>query len=133
TGPLAIVPIDDTTGCEADDYAGGTYAGTIAVIRRGGCTFAQKQAMAAGAGAVGAIIVNNVGGPLAGTIGSPDDGVIPTVGVTPEVGLTLTAGTTATIVSVATFTPSTSRNVIAQTRTGRPDNVVMIGSHLDSV
>ena len=29
--------------------------------------------------------------------------------------------------------PGTGRNVIAQTRTGDPDNVVMIGAHLDSV
>jgi Zn-dependent M28 family amino/carboxypeptidase len=133
TGPLAIVPVDDTTGCEPADYAGATYTGTIAVIRRGGCTFAQKQATAAGAGAIGAIIVNNVPGPLNGTLGDPEAGVIPTVGVTPEVGATLTAGTSATLNLQATVSEEVSRNVIAQTRSGRKDNVVMVGAHLDSV
>ena len=37
TGPLAVVPQDATTGCEAEDFAGGTYTGTVALIRRGGC------------------------------------------------------------------------------------------------
>jgi Zn-dependent M28 family amino/carboxypeptidase len=133
TGPLAIVPVDDTTGCEPADYAGATYTGTVAVIRRGGCTFAQKQATAGAAGAVAAIIVNNVGGPLNGTLGDPAAGVIPTVGVAPEVGAALVAGTPATVNLQATMTPKTGRSIVAQTRTGRGDNVVMLGSHLDSV
>ena len=32
-----------------------------------------------------------------------------------------------------TVPPGTGRNVIAQTRTGDPDHVVMVGAHLDSV
>jgi Zn-dependent M28 family amino/carboxypeptidase len=133
TGPLVIVPVDENTGCGPEDYAGATYTGAIAVILRGGCPFAQKQATAAEQGAIGAIIVNNAPGPLNGTLVDPAAGVIPTVGVTPEVGAALTAGATATLDLQATQTEQTSRNVIAQTRTGRPDNVVMLGAHLDSV
>jgi Zn-dependent M28 family amino/carboxypeptidase len=135
TAPLVLVPVDDTPGCEVEDYAGLAVTGTIAVIRRGACSFAQKQAVAKEAGAVGAIIVNNVPGALPGTLGDPAAAVegIPTVGVTPEVGAALVAGATATIDLQATQIPLTSRNVIAQTKTGRPDNVVVAGAHLDSV
>jgi Zn-dependent M28 family amino/carboxypeptidase len=133
TGPLVMVPADPTPGCEIEDYAGLNVTGAIAVIPRGSCTFALKQTVAAQAGAIGAIIVNNRPGPLNGTLGDPALGVIPTVGVTTEVGATLTAGATATLDLQALVESRVGHNVIAQTRTGRADNVVMLGAHLDSV
>jgi hypothetical protein len=39
TRPVAVVP-EDATGCTAGDFASQSYAGTIAFIRRGRCTFA---------------------------------------------------------------------------------------------
>jgi hypothetical protein len=63
TRPVAVVPEDADTGCTADDFASGSYAGTIAFIRHGGCTFAIKAANAADAGADAAVIVNNAPGP----------------------------------------------------------------------
>ncbi|MGF1663503.1 MAG: M28 family peptidase [Kineosporiaceae bacterium] len=135
TGPLAVVPVDATTGCEPEDYAGQDYQGTVALISRGGCTFAQKQATAASAGAVAAVISNNVDGELRGTLGEVGAGVVPTVGVSLADGQALAgrAGEAATVVVDATLEDRTSVNVIAQTRTGRTDNVVMLGAHLDSV
>ncbi len=62
TAPLSLAagsPLGD--GCTADQFGAGT-AGTIALISRGACTFSQKVANAEGAGAVAAIIVNNVAG-----------------------------------------------------------------------
>ncbi|CAM5688355.1 M28 family metallopeptidase [Streptomyces hirsutus] len=34
--PVAVVPVDDTTGCEPEDYASATFTGKIALIKRGG-------------------------------------------------------------------------------------------------
>jgi Zn-dependent M28 family amino/carboxypeptidase len=133
TAPLAVVPSDATPGCEVTDYTGVT--GKIVLVQRGGCTFAQKQAAAADAGAVGAVIYNNVPGDLNGTLGDPAAGRIPTGGVTAAAGAALAtrAGTDTRLELRATQENRTSYNVIAETQTGRHDNVVMAGAHLDSV
>lgn len=52
--------VDD--GCTA--YAADTFAGAIAVIRRGTCSFAIKGSNAAAAGAIAVIIANNTAGAL---------------------------------------------------------------------
>ena len=135
TAPLTVIPVDATSGCEATDYNPATVAGKIALIQRGGCTFAEKQAAAAGAGAVGAIIYNNVPGPVNGTLGDPTAGKIPTGGVTQADGQALATkeGASVTLDLRAFLEERTSYNVLAETKTGRKDNVVMLGSHLDSV
>ena len=126
-----------TSGCEASDFAGFT-AGHIALIQRGTCDFAVKAANAEAAGAVGAIIFNE-GQPgrteaLNGTLGGPG-ATIPVVGSTFELGNTLAALSDATI-RVSTDTKTTTRNtenVLAETRGGRANRVVLVGAHLDSV
>ncbi|MFJ2110822.1 MULTISPECIES: M28 family metallopeptidase [unclassified Streptomyces] len=135
---IAAVPVDATTGCEPADYASGDYTGKIALIQRGGCTFADKQKAAGAAGAVGAIIYNNTDGTLNGTMGGPDAGVIPTGGVTRADGQALAAEAAAGPVTVSLEIRQfqeqrTTRNVLAETRGGRSDRTVMLGSHLDSV
>jgi Zn-dependent M28 family amino/carboxypeptidase len=135
TAPLAVVPSDGTPGCEAEDYAGVDLDGKIALVERGVCPFAQKQALAADAGAVGAIIYNSEDGPLNGTLGSPDDARIPTGGISKADGEALVSQDGAEVtLELRTFTEDRQTyNVIAQTTTGRKDNVVMAGAHLDSV
>jgi Zn-dependent M28 family amino/carboxypeptidase len=138
TAPVGVVPVDDTTGCEAGDYAAGAFTGKIALIKRGGCTFAVKQAAAADAGAVGAIVYNNTEGPLNGTIGDPAAGRIPTGGVTRADGEALAADAAAGQVIVRLDIREyredrTTFNVIAETRGGDPADTVMFGAHLDSV
>ncbi|MER7701439.1 M28 family metallopeptidase [Kitasatospora sp. NPDC097605] len=138
TAALAVVPVDATTGCEAADYAGGAVTGRIALIRRGGCSFAVKQAAAADAGALGAVVYNNVEGDLNGTLGEPDLGRIPVGGISQAAGQALAAKAAAGPVTVALdirthMEKRTTWNVIAETRGGDPDNTVVIGSHLDSV
>ncbi|MFL6142035.1 MAG: M28 family metallopeptidase [Labedaea sp.] len=131
TAPLAVVP---NFGCTVADYPDVT--GKIVLVQRGGnCSFAQKQAAAADAGAVGAIIYNNVPGTLGGTLGSPAAGRIPTGGITQADGTALAtrAGASTRLELRALSADRTSYNVIAETQTGRHDNVVMAGSHLDSV
>ncbi|MFE2751143.1 M28 family metallopeptidase [Actinosynnema sp. NPDC059335] len=134
TGPLRVVPEDATPGCEATDFAGQDFTGAIALIRRGACTFDIKHRNAAAAGAIAVIVANNVEGPLSGvTLGSP--GVVPTGGVSRADGTALAGlgGQTVTVDLRYHEEDRVSRNVIAQTRTGRKDNVVMAGAHLDSV
>nr|WP_026423786.1 M28 family metallopeptidase [Actinokineospora inagensis] len=133
TAPLAVVPVDATPGCEATDFP--DLTGKIALIQRGGCPFAVKQANAAAAGAVGAIIYNNVDGPLSGTLSDPNAARLPVGGVSKADGATLVgqAGASTTLDLRQTREQRTSFNVVAQTKTGRKDNVVMAGSHLDSV
>ncbi len=135
---LAQVSPDEDTGCQADDFAEGDYTGKIALIKRGGCTFALKQANAAGAGAVGAVIYNNVDGDLNGTLGDPAAGRIPTGGVSKADGETLAGalGQSKVRVNLEIREYQDQRstpNVIAETPGGDPHNVVMLGAHLDSV
>ena len=132
TGPLLVVP---DNGCEAADYAGLTATGAVALIRRGACPFAQKQQVAADAGAIVAVSANNVPGPLNGTLGDPAAGRSPTGGISQADGDALldAGGTPATADLRVHVEDRTTRNVIAQTRSGRTDNVVLAGAHLDSV
>ncbi|MEU5690938.1 M28 family metallopeptidase [Actinosynnema sp. NPDC020468] len=134
TGTLRAVPEDATPGCEAEDFAGQDFTGSIALIRRGGCTFDLKHRNAAAAGAIAVVIANNVDGKLSGvTLGQP--GVVPTGGVSKADGTTLfgKAGQSITVDLRFHQQDKVARNVIAQTRTGRKDNVVFSGAHLDSV
>ncbi|MFE2727993.1 M28 family metallopeptidase [Kitasatospora sp. NPDC059327] len=138
TAPLAVVPADATTGCEAGDYAAGAFTGRIALIKRGGCSFAVKAAAAADAGALGAIVYNNTDGDLNGTLGEPTAGRVPTGGIGRAAGEALVAKAAAGPVTVGldirTFMEKRKTwNVIAETRGGDPENTVVIGSHLDSV
>ncbi|MGW7196637.1 M20/M25/M40 family metallo-hydrolase [Streptomyces chryseus] len=140
TAPLATVPVDadGTNGCEAGDFASGAFTGKIALIKRGGCTFAVKQANAADAGAVGAIIYNNTEGALNGTIGDPTLGKVPTGGVTQADGQALAAeaakGPVKVTLDIRELRENrTTYNVVAETRGGDADNTVFLGAHLDSV
>ncbi|WNF28094.1 M28 family metallopeptidase [Streptomyces sp. C11-1] len=138
TAALVAVPLDETTGCEASDYAAADFTGAIALIQRGGCTFADKQAAAADAGAVGAVIYNNTEGVLSGTLGEAAAGRIPTGGLTQEEGEKLAADLAGGEVTVSFEIRELqeergTRNVIAETRGGSADRTVMLGAHLDSV
>ncbi|MEU5840075.1 M28 family metallopeptidase [Streptomyces diacarni] len=138
--PVAAVPVDadGSSGCDAADYAQGTFEGRIALIQRGSCSFAQKQAVAAEAGAVGAVIYNNEDGALNGTLGSPDDARIPTGGITRADGEALArqagkGGVTVNLEVREFQEQRTTHNVLAETRGGDADHTVMLGAHLDSV
>ncbi|MDQ0795069.1 M28 family metallopeptidase [Streptomyces sp. B1I3] len=135
---LVAVPVDGTTGCEAADYASATFTGKIALIKRGGCSFAEKQAAAAVAGAAGAVIYNNTAGVLSGTLGDAASGKIPTGGLTQEEGEKLVADLAEGEVTVSfeireLQEERTTRNVVAETRGGDAARTVMFGAHLDSV
>ncbi len=131
---LAAPPADPTPGCEAADFAG-FPAGNIALISRGGCTFAIKATNAHSAGASGVIIYNNAAGVLNGTLGNDFTLDIPVTSVTQAVGQQL-AATPGLVMRLKTDTfrgIATTYNVLAESRFGDPNNVIMAGAHLDSV
>ncbi|MCP2332793.1 M28 family peptidase [Actinoalloteichus caeruleus] len=134
-GPLVPLPPEGELGCDAADFVGVDVTGAIAVARRGECAFAEKGRLAADAGAAALLVVNNTEGPVHGTLGDADAGVIPVAGLDPADGDALfdAAGTPATLELLGEATVDTSRNVLAQTSTGRTDNVVVVGAHLDAV
>ncbi|MCX5392025.1 M28 family metallopeptidase [Streptomyces sp. NPDC006482] len=140
TAALAAVPVDadGTTGCEPGDFASDTFTGKIALIKRGGCSFAIKQQNAAAAGAAAALVYNNVDGVLSGTLGDPASGKLPTGGITLAEGTQLAADLANGPVSLSLEIRQlqekrSTNNVIAETRGGNAANTVMLGSHLDSV
>ncbi len=128
----ALVAPAVVTGCVIGDYAGVDVAGKIAVISRGSCSFGTKAAVAKQAGAAAAVIYNNADGELNGTLGAPGD-YAPTTGITRADGQALLTKSSATLDIQAITEARTTFNVIAETRKGRADNVVMLGAHLDSV
>jgi aminopeptidase Y len=131
---LAAPPADATPGCEAADFAG-FPAGNIALISRGGCTFALKATNAYNAGASGVVIYNNAAGPLNGTLGNGFTLDIGVTSVTQATGQQL-AATPGLVLRLRTDTfrgIATTSNVLAESKGGDPNNVVMAGAHLDSV
>jgi len=95
--------------------------------------------VAEAAGAVGVVIYNNVPDVmLNGTLVTEGIVSIPVAGTLQSTGQALVAALAAGPVNVTLdlrnhFTTEQSFNVIAETRQGRDDNVVMLGAHLDSV
>ena len=146
----AVTPVDvvipptpapgSTSGCEAADFAL-FPAGNVALIQRGTCTFQVKAENAQAAGA-SAVVIFNEGQPgrtdlIVGTLGAPTV-TIPVVGLSFADGAAIVAqisgGATVTL-HVFTSTESEIRetfNVVAETD-GDPNNVVVVGAHLDSV
>ncbi|KAK3697136.1 hypothetical protein LTR37_017632 [Vermiconidia calcicola] len=129
-------------GCEASDYPDGV-ADNIALISRGECEFGLKSALAGAAGAVGAIIYNDVPGPIGGgTLGPPprpEGEYVPTVGIAMENGTAILdaldgAGSVEGEIEVESDIRNiTTYNVIAETIGGDHDNVLTVGAHSDSV
>ncbi|MBT8250207.1 MAG: M20/M25/M40 family metallo-hydrolase [Acidimicrobiia bacterium] len=132
-------PGTSTSGCEAADFAG-FPAGDIALMQRGACAFGLKADNAAAAGAVGAIIFNQGNTPereglINGTLGADYAGGIPVVFATFPRGVewAATSGLEMRIAADVFRGEATTFNVIAETPKGDPDNVIMVGAHLDSV
>ncbi|MCX9024889.1 MAG: S8 family serine peptidase [Candidatus Methanoperedens sp.] len=96
--------INSGTGNNASEFPS-SVKGNISLMRRGSITFAAKVDNAMKAGAVAAIIYNNVAGGFEGTLSSPSNSSgnpwIPVVSVSDSTGATLAAmaGTTGTVVN----------------------------------
>ena len=132
-------PSTSTSGCEIGDFAGFT-SGNIALIQRGACSFQLKGENAAASGAIGAIIFNQGNTPdrmglINGTLGSGYSGGIPVQFATHPNGQTwaATSGLVLHMVADVIRGVTTTFNVLAESTSGDPTNVVMAGAHLDSV
>ena len=137
TAPVTAVPgapVDETPGCDPADFTG-FPVGNVALVSRGGCTFATKAQNAYDAGAAAVVIANNTAGDLNATLGEGFALDIPVTSVTQAVGaeLAATRGLTLHVVTSTLRGNATTYNVLAETRTGNDSNVVMAGAHLDSV
>ena len=129
-------PRASTSGCEATDFAG-FPAGNIALVQRGTCSFAIKALNAQAAGASAVIIFNQGNTPareelIVGTL-APSAAAIPVVGASFADGVALAQAGSVATVRVDPPQLVTQYNVIAESRDGDPNNVVMAGAHLDSV
>ncbi|WP_245690827.1 M28 family peptidase [Sinosporangium album] len=130
-------PNTSTAGCEAADFAG-FMPGRIALIQRGTCPYQQKADNAKAAGAA-AVVFFNEGQPgrtdsYAFDIGEWRYG-FPVVFADFAVGNELAAspGTRLHVKTTTRVDVGRTKNVLAETRTGDPDKVVVVGAHLDSV
>ncbi len=134
---------DGSDGCEEGDFAGIDLQGKIAVIQRGTCGFSDKVVNAQKAGAK-AVIVFNQGnsagrtGLFNGTLSNTSTATIPAFGVPFQLGKDWFDVAQSTAIPVAlTLNVEdkmiVTQNVLAETRKGNPDQVVMLGAHLDSV
>ncbi|UPW05884.1 M20/M25/M40 family metallo-hydrolase [Rhodococcus pyridinivorans] len=134
TARVVRIAPDDTPGCEATDYDGIDATGAVVIVDRGVCTFAVKEQIAAERGAGALLVANNEDGPLAAAgLGAESTPRIPVGGVAGADAERLSAATTVTVTLQTRTEDRKSRNVIAQTRTGSTDDVVVVGAHLDSV
>lgn len=135
SGPMVAAPADDTPGCAPVDYDGLPVKGAVVLVDRGSCPFAEKQSIVAKLGAVGMVVADNVDEEkMGGTLGENTSVTIPVVSVSKADGARLRAAPGPTTIKLdATTTAISARNVIAQTKTGSPQNVIVVGGHLDSV
>ncbi|GIF44119.1 M28 family metallopeptidase [Actinoplanes xinjiangensis] len=143
-----VVPVDinltgtraSTSACEEADFTGLDFSGTadIALVQRGGCDFVIKARNADAAGAEAVILFNQGNDPtrealIVGTLGEAPDVTIPVVGASFADGSALAAAGSTAHVRVLPTQTRTDVNVIAELPGRNRDNVVMAGSHLDSV
>ncbi|TFV59178.1 M20/M25/M40 family metallo-hydrolase [Mycobacterium sp. PS03-16] len=124
-------------GCSAADYRGADVRGAIAVVDDTGCSVVVKQDVALTHGAVGLLVATTA------DRGSPPGLFTPgyyrrltvPVGIIGADANAALRRTTAPVRLRLDGQPImvTSRNLLAQTRSGDPRNVVIAGAHLDSV
>ncbi|MGA9279541.1 M28 family metallopeptidase [Ilumatobacter sp.] len=133
-----------TSGCEASDFDG-MEAGSIAVVQLdlfsgSGCGF-NPVFNAFGAGAGGIVVIQTGQPGETGSLWIDFSGTdFPAMAATFDAGIALANGVLAgdtgqTAQFKIDWRPGTytTKNVIAQSKRGDPDNVIVVGAHLDSV
>jgi len=137
-----------TSGCTAGDFDPNTMTGHVALIQRGGCNFGVKVLNAKAAGAVGVVIFNE-GNPgrtavLSGSLLDANDQPfvpdIPVAFTSFDIGQTLynefQAGTPPVVsldVHVIVKFNADDYNVIAESKGGDPNHVLVVDAHLDAI
>jgi Peptidase family M28/PA domain len=145
-----VIPASDTpssaSGCSPDDFAG--VAGHVALIQRGTCTFGTKAINAQNAGATGVIIFNEGNpdrtdlffGSMQDAAGNPVFPSIPVAFTPYAVGKAMyddsQAGTPANVtldINSIMDPNATDWNVIAESKGGDKNHVVVVDAHLDAI
>ncbi|KAH3765889.1 M28 family peptidase [Pelomyxa schiedti] len=129
TGTIANVA---NNGCDDSDYTA-VSAGSIALVSTGVCSRTIKASSAARAGAIAVIIYNAEGttAPVSGWVTS----TIPAFGLSFIQGYLLSQSLqppTLNFEVVGTHINTTSQNVLAETKMGNNQTVIVVGGHLDS-
>jgi len=132
TAPIFYVDI----WCNSTNFSNFTV-GSIALMKRGNCTFAEKVTLANQAKAAGVIIFNNGyqgTDPFIGSFGSmvlP----IPAFSLSQELGIAFQEirNLTLSMIADATLVQVNTTNIIADTPGGIGTSIIVVGSHLDSV
>ncbi|KAK6347264.1 hypothetical protein TWF696_007336 [Orbilia brochopaga] len=144
TAQLANTPVDDKKGsmCLPEQWTGVDVKGKLALIKRGVCGIGEKLKLAKQAGALGVILYNQEPGTSYGsaTLGAANIGqLVPCALIPLEIGTAwgarLAAGEelSAHLLVDSIFETRETWNLISETKEGDPNNVVMLGAHLDSV
>jgi peptidase M28-like protein/PA domain-containing protein len=149
-GGIIIPPTptsSSSSGCTMADFSG-FVAGRMALIQRGGCNFGVKVLNAKAAGATGVIIFNegNPGrtGVLAGSLvdaaGNPIIPTIPVAFTSFDIGSNLlnqyqpgTAPVMNLSIQAIVDPNADDYNVIAESKGGDPNHVVVVDAHLDAI
>ena len=149
-GGIVIPPTptpSSTSGCTSADFNGFT-PGNIALIQRGGCNFGVKVLNATAAGASGVVIFNegNPGrtavfsGSMVDADNNPFVATIPVAFTSFDIGQQLyneAQGATPPHMSLdvkSVVDPNrTDWNVIAESKGGDPNHVVVVDAHLDAI
>jgi hypothetical protein len=136
-----------TSGCTAADFTGFT-AGHIALIQRGGCNYGVKVLNAKAAGATGVVIFNEgnpgrtsvISGSLLDANNQPFVPDIPVAFTSFDIGQSLyneyQAGTPPVMsldVDVVVTPNANDYNVIAESKGGDPNHVLVVDAHLDAI
>ncbi|EMD60826.1 hypothetical protein GGP41_009784 [Bipolaris sorokiniana] len=136
TGPLVAIP---NLGCEEADFPE-SLEGSVALIKRGTCSYGEKVQIAAAKGASGVVAWNNAEGTLEGyslQVLYPKGKFVPVAGITMGQGEALLAQLNAGVkINIDMSTNAkvfNTRNVIAETKAGDHDNVIHVSGHSDSV
>ncbi|MFL5853341.1 MAG: M28 family peptidase [Solirubrobacteraceae bacterium] len=136
-----------TSGCTSADFNGFT-AGHIALIQRGGCNYGVKVLNAKAAGAVGVVIFNEgnpgrtsvINGTLLDANDQPFTPDIPVAFTSFDIGQSLyneyQAGTPPVMsldIHVIVKPNADDYNVIAESKGGDPNHVLVVDAHLDAI
>ncbi|BBZ46078.1 M28 family peptidase [Mycobacterium parmense] len=137
-GGLTGQPVRPTqpSGCAVTDYPPVVPKGAIAVVDDSRCSVVDKQHSAVAKGAAALIVLSAPAGqgapPTLFNPGYFKQLTVPVAVAGSYAGSALAAATAPIrMVLDAQNVKITSRNVLAQTRTGSPHEVVMVGAHLD--
>ncbi|MEZ4382152.1 MAG: M28 family peptidase [Nannocystaceae bacterium] len=145
TAPVAAVDLAlgpdnaSTSACEPADFDG-FPAGAIALIQRGSCAFATKEALAAEAGASAIVMFNQGNTEARVDLFTPrldPVATLPVVGVSYGLGVeladALSEGLELRVEVEGRSVTSRSENLLADAPGAADDGVIVVGAHLDSV